>query len=124
MLEFSNAAFWIVPTDKLLQIIPYQLIEAFAEQFRLLARLSDELLVDRKGYIHMHIIRVHVMCVNRVVTLRALRLFRIFDGNRWSWRGVFSLLCFRSAESSGAVMTLPFDVVLFGNCGQMGCAVA
>ncbi len=50
--EFVNAAIGIVGARESLQVVANQLIEAFAESAGPLARLGEELLVDRQSQIH------------------------------------------------------------------------
>jgi len=49
-----------------LQIIANQLIQALAEGFGLRPGARNRLLVDGEGQIHIHIIRVHVIGVNKM----------------------------------------------------------
>jgi hypothetical protein len=63
-LELLDTSFGIVAARQRLQIVPNQLIEALAEDFRLPSGTSYELLVDGEGDIHLHSIRGHWLCVN------------------------------------------------------------
>lgn len=64
--ELFNAALSIVSTRNRLQVVSDQLIETFAQGFRLPSSTSYELFIYGESYIHGHSIRGHVLCVNRV----------------------------------------------------------
>ncbi len=65
LLELLNAAFGIVSARNCLQIVADQLIKALAESFCLFSGASYDLIVNREGDIHLHSIRVHILCVTR-----------------------------------------------------------
>jgi hypothetical protein len=50
--ELFNAAFGIVSASDILQVVPDQLIQAFAQGFRFLAGTGHELIVNGKSNIH------------------------------------------------------------------------
>ena len=58
---------------KLLQVFAYQLIDAGADRFRAASSLANDFFISRKGEVHVHIIRVHVLRVNSSRLLRSPR---------------------------------------------------
>jgi hypothetical protein len=63
-LKLRDAALRIIPARQLLQVVANRLIQALPHGFRLLAGTGDELLINGKGDIHYHSLRVHVFRVN------------------------------------------------------------
>jgi len=64
-LKFGDTVIGIVAARKLLQVVAHHLIKALAQCVSPLARSLDQLLIHRKRKIHEHIVRAHVLRVNR-----------------------------------------------------------
>ena len=62
-LELLDAALGVVPSRNRLQVVADQLVQAFAESFRLLTRTCHQLIVNGESYVHLHSIRAHILRV-------------------------------------------------------------
>lgn len=63
-LKFCDALLSVTATGDALQIVTNKLIQALAQHFRLLARASHHLFINRQSYIHKHSICAQVSGVN------------------------------------------------------------
>lgn len=61
--KFRDALFRSIALNQLFEIVPQKLIQTLAQGFGFAASALDQTIIYRKRDIHIHIIRVHMLCV-------------------------------------------------------------
>jgi predicted nucleic acid-binding protein len=83
--------FGVISAGYCLQVVADQLVQAFAQGFRLLTGARHQLLVNGESYIHSHIIRAHIYLDDASSPVKQSQSYKLFSNHLRDRSGYLSL---------------------------------